>query len=115
MKATMAEIRKHYGRRYKAIFDAIEEAGIKEASIDLNCGKYLEFWCTFDADGKYPYHFWINIGINNKYNTCYRCEYSWIGKAQEHSFRTQEEAAHYIRVKRGLAESGYWRGTYYYR
>lgn len=98
MNMTIEEMRAFYGKRYKKIIDALEDIGVEIVNVYTQYGIYLEFSCYPIKNDDYKHRLWMNIGINNKYNTHYGSEYSWIGRQHRHSYDTQAEAARYIRI-----------------
>lgn len=98
MKMTIAEASVYYGKRYTKILKALEEIGVKEVNVDTECHGYLELSCRPFGDDEI---LWMNIGLNNKYNTSYGSTHSWQYKPVKHSYDSQGELAYFIKVVGG--------------
>ncbi len=107
MNVTIPELREYYGKKYRAIINALDEINATDISVDTLCGKYLEVACRIHNDhaiyGHRGARFNINIGLNNKYNTWFNRDVGYTATAR-HSFNTQAEAARYILIKGGKAQ-----------
>ena len=97
MKMTIAEARTYYGKRYTKILKALEEIGVKEVNVDTECHGYLELSCRPFKDEV----LWMNIGLNNKYNTSYGSIHSWDYAPVRHSYDSQGDLAYFIKVVGG--------------
>lgn len=92
-KMTIDEIKKHYGRRYSKIIDALGECKKNMVfSIDLDCGRYLELTC----EGNPNFYFKVNHGISNTYPYNIWHKTSSFYPVERDQFKTQDEVVVYI-------------------
>lgn len=82
-------VRKYYGKKYRPILNALEKAGATKYKLDTTCYGYLELVC--ELHGTY---FFVNVGINNKYNTTYGMKNEY--RRARNAFDTMREVAEYI-------------------
>jgi hypothetical protein len=92
-KMTIDEIKKHYGKRYSKIINALSECKKDMVfSIDLDCGRYLELMCENDSN----FYFKVNHGISNTYPYNIWHKTSSFYPVEMDHFKTQDDVVVYI-------------------